>query len=155
MIYGWAMKLIVKKGYYKFYPDFVGEIKLWENKNGVKLYPERDFWTFSQLKDIPNYSFTGHLLTGLNIATSNYTGLPEDVLDKNKLTYNVSLGTITPRLLVNIQRLNYSNGAFMSCKQLPQIYALDDLLRIVTGFEAFIDVKLNMYKFERLFYEDI
>ena len=56
--YGWAMKLIIKNGYYKFYPSFVGEVKLFENKTGVRLYPCRDFWTFQSLVDISNQFFT-------------------------------------------------------------------------------------------------
>lgn len=148
------MKLIAKQGYYKFYPEFIGEVKLWENANGVKLYQERDFWTFSQLKELPNYSFIGHRIAGLNIAIVNYAGLPEEVLSKNKLTYCVSLGTIVPRATMVLKQITISQGAYMSCKGLPQLYALSGLEQI-EGFEAFIDVRLNRYKIERFFDEDI
>ena len=149
------MKLRCNNGFYKFYPDFVGEIKLWENKNGVRLYPREDFWTFKDLAEFPNFSFTGQPLFGLIPAIVNYAGRPEEVLAKNKLTFNVKMGTITPRALVLINRLDYAGGAFLTFPSLPQAFALDDDLQNVSGFEAFVDVRLNMYKIERLFYENI
>lgn len=154
-IYGLAMKLICDKGYYKFFPDYVGEVKLWENKNGIRLYPKGEFWTFESLAKIPNYSFVGHLIYGIIPAITNYAGDPVDVLAKNNLTYNVNLATITPKAVVLIQRLNYANGAYLTFPSLPQAFALDKDLNRVTGFEAFIDVKMNIYKIERLFYENI
>lgn len=149
------MKLICNNGFYKFYPDFVGEIKLFENKNGIKLYRRRDYWTFEALAEFPNYSLKGQLVYGLNPALVNYAGLPEEVMAKNKLTFNVSLATITPRAMVMINRLNYAGGAFFSFPELPQAFALDANLANITGFEAFVDVRLNNYKVERFFYEDI
>lgn len=149
------MKLICNNGFYKFFPDFVGEIKLWENKNGVRLYHCEDFWTFQDLAEFPNFSFTGQPLFGLILAIVNFAGKPEEVLAKNKLTFNVKMGTITPRALVLINHLDYAGGAFLTFPSLPQAFALDADLQPVSGFEAFIDVRLNMYKIERFFYEDI
>lgn len=153
-MYGWAMKLIVKNGYYKFYPSFVGEIKLWENKTGVRLYPCRDFWTFESLVDFPNYSFQGQPIKGFS-GVVNYAGLPEIVMAKNKLTYNVKEGKITQRAKAETQNLDYSAGAYMTFPILPQVFALDSDGEVVTGLEAFVDVRLGTYKVERLFYEDI
>lgn len=109
-MYGLGMKLICENGFYKFFPSFVGEIKLWENKNGIRLFKMRDFWTFESLANFPNYSFMGQFVFGIIPALVNYAGSPEEVLAKNKLTYNVKLGTITPRALVVLQRLNYAKG---------------------------------------------
>lgn len=151
---GWVMKLICDNGFYKFFPNFVGEIKLWENKNGIRLFKVRDFWTFESLAGFPNYSFKGQLVYNALPAVVNYAGSPEEVLSKNKLTYNVKLGTITPRASVVLQRLTYGEGAYLTFPTVPQAYALDKDLQQVSGFEAFIDVRLNTYKVERLFYED-
>lgn len=153
-MYGWAMRLIVKNGYYKFYPTFVGEVKLWENKTGIRLYPCRDFWTFESLKNFPNFSFKGQPLYGDFSGIVNFAGLPEIVMAKNKLTYNVKKGTITQRAEI-VQNLDYASGAYMTFPVLPQCFALDHDKEVVTGLEAFIDVRLGMYKVERLFYEDI
>ena len=148
------MRLSCEKGFYKFFPFFVGEIKLWQAKNESKLIKVKDYWTFESLANLPNYSFKGHSLAGLT-ATANYAGRPEDVLSKNNLTYNVKLGKITSRDDVKLQRLTYANGAYMTFASLPQAYALDEGLQQVTGFDLFIDVRLNTYKLERFNYEDI
>lgn len=152
--YGLDMKLICENGFYKFFPDFVGEIKLWENKNGIRLYKMRDFWTFQSLAEFPNYSFAGQFVHGIIPALVNYAGSPEEVLKKNELTYNLKLGTITPRALVFLQRLQYAKGAYLTFPNIPQAYALDQDLQRVSGFEAFVDVRLNTYKIERLIHED-
>lgn len=152
--YGLDMKLICENGFYKFFPDFVGEIKLWENKNGIRLYKMRDFWTFQSLAEFPNYSFAGQFVHGIIPALVNYAGSPEEVLKKNELTYNLKLGTITPRALFFLQRLQYAKGAYLTFPNIPQAYALDQDLQRVSGFEAFVDVRLNTYKIERLIHED-
>lgn len=143
------MKLICNNGFYKFFPDFVGEIKLWETKNGIRLYKCGEYWTFASLANFPNYSFAGRPL-GMSIAIANYSGTPEEVFVKNQLTYNLKLGTITPRALVQVQRLNYANGAYMTFPEIPQAFALDKNLNSIASFEAFVDVRLNTYKIERL-----
>lgn len=153
--YGWAMKLIIDKGFYKFYPDFVGEVKLWQNKTGLSLYPMRDFWTFETLRKVPNYSFVGHPLIDGNFGIVNFAGLPEEVLAKNKLTYNLKTGTITPRAAAYLQTLNFTVGAYLTFPNIPQAFVLDQDKEPITGLEAFIDVRLGIYKVERLFYEDI
>ena len=154
-MYGLAMKLIIDKGFYKFYPDFVGEVKLWQNKTGIMLYPMRDFWTFEILTKIPNYSFVGHPFINNFKGAVNFAGLPEEVLAKNKLTYNVKMGTISTRAAASLQSLDFAVGAFLTFPIIPQAFALDKDLQPVSGLEAFIDVRLGMYKVERLFYEDI
>lgn len=149
------MRLICEKGFYKFFPDYIGEVKLWENKNGIKLYESRDFFTFQDLKNFPNYSFKGQKVFNDIKASSNYAGKPEDVLAKNGLTYNIKTATITQRADALIQRLDYVNGAYLTFPSMPQAFALDKDLQPITGFSGFVDVKLGTYKVERLFYEDI
>lgn len=149
------MKIICKYGFYKFFPDFVGEVLLWENKNDVKLFQREDYFTFESLAKFPNYSFKGQLLTSTIPASANFAGKPEEVMAKNRLTFNIKMDTITPRAIAYLQKLEYATGAFNSFPKLPQAFALDDNRKIITGFEAFCDVRLNYYKVERLFYEDI
>jgi hypothetical protein len=153
-MYGADMRVICELGFYKFFPDYIGEVMLWQNRNGTRLYPKDDYFTFEALKDFQNYSFTGQLI-GLLPAIANYEGTPWGTLAKNKLTYNIKLGTITPRATASIKRLNYATGAFISTPELPQAFALDEDLQPITGFSAFVDVKMGMYKIERFFYEDI
>lgn len=148
------MKLVCENGFYKFFPEWVGELKLLKARTDIELFAREDYFTFAPLVNFPNYSLTGQLLHGVNVAIANYAGRPEEVMDKNKLTYNIKLGIITPRALVNIQQLDYSNGAFVTFPKLPQAYALDGL-RVVKGFNAFIDVKMKTFKLERFEYENI
>lgn len=148
------MKLRIKNGFYKFFPEYVGEIKLYENKTGLKLYPMRDFWTFQILTLVPNWSFINHPLIGDIKGAVNFAGLPEDVLAKNQLTYNVKTGTITTRAQASLQTLDFATGAFLTFPTLPQAYARDMDKESISGLEAFVDVRLNKYKVERLFYED-
>lgn len=149
------MRLICENGFYKFFPDYIGEVKLFENKNGIKLYNCRDFFTFEALKNFPNYSLKGQPLIGNISASVNYAGLPEEVLAKNKLTFNLKTATITPRAEAMVQKLDYVSGAYMTFPSMPQAFALDLDLQTITGFSGFMDVKLRTYKIERLFYEDI
>ena len=153
-MYGWDMRLICENGFYKFYPDYIGEVMLWENRNGIKLYNKGDFFTFKDLKDFPNYSLKGQIIVGENNALVNYTGRPEDVMFKNKLTFNLKTATIT-RADAIIQNLDYVSGAYLTFPKLPQAFALDEDLQPITGFSGFADVKMGTYKVERLFYENI
>ena len=72
--------MICENGFYKFFPSFVGEVKLWETKNGTKLFKMRDFWTFESLANFPNYSFMGQFVFGIIPALVNYAGSPEEAL---------------------------------------------------------------------------
>ena len=110
--------------------------------------------TFGHLKAL-QISRIIHSWGSLFLALFPPLGSPEEVLAKNKLTYNVKLGTITPRALVVLQRLQYAKGAYLTFPNIPQAFALDQDLQPVSGFEAFIDVRLNTYKIERLIYENI
>ncbi len=148
------MKLRIESGFYKYFPDYVGEIKLYEQRTGLKLYPMRNFWTFQILTLLPNYSFKNHKLIGEIKGIVNYAGLPEEVLTKNQLTYNVKNGTITDRAEASLQTLDFANGAFLTFPTLPQAYARDADKQQITGLEAFVDARLGMYKVERLVYED-
>lgn len=148
------MRLNCDNGYYKFFPSYVGEIMIFEIKNGVKLYPVKDYYTFKALAEFPNYSLKGQPITGGITAVVNYAGTPEEVLAKNKLTYDLKNQKIAKRASVAIQKLDYAKGAYSTFPTLPQAFALDEDKQ-VKGFTAFIDVKMNTCKLERLEYENI
>lgn len=146
------MKLICNNGFYKFFPDFVGEIKLWENKNGIRLFRRGDYWTFEQLVYFPEYSIKGFPLWDLYNGEVNLEATPEEIMGKNNLTFDLKKLTITPRADVVLRRLDYSEGAFLTFPELPQAFALDKDAEQIVGFEAFVDVRLNQYRIERFFY---
>ena len=87
------MRLNCDNGYYKFFPAYVGEIMIFEIKNGVKLYPVKDYYTFKALAEFPNYSLKGQPITGGITAVVNYAGTPEEVLAKNPyVSYDAETG---------------------------------------------------------------
>ena len=148
------MKIKCESGFYKFLPENQLELQVLQKKYGYVLIYTRGFWTFKELAELQNYSFTGHHLTGVNFGTTNYAGKPEDVLKKNNLTYNLKLGTITPKVAI-LTYLKYDKGAFITTKELPQAFGFDKDGQKISGFEGFLNVALGLFKIERFFYENI
>lgn len=143
------MKIICKNGYYKFYPQKTGDLTLY----GQKLVPLKDYFTFPSLAELPKYSIQNQLFWGIIPAEKTFCGRPEELLKVNNLTFNLDLNTITPtRLVLNLA--DYASGAYKSSPNLIQAYSYDGLKRI-SGFTAFLDVKLKMYKYESFEYANI
>lgn len=149
------MRLICERGFYKFYPEYTGEVKLFQRKFDFSLYPCRDFFTFKELADFPNYSLIGHRIKGtLQIGIVNYSGRPEDVLSENLLTYAPALGQIVNIALANINTISYSeNDAYMTMSQIPQAFARINPLKVASGFSGFANVKNGKVSIERFFTE--
>ena len=152
---GWKMRLVCERGFYKFYPEYAGEVKLFQRKFGYSLYPCRDFYTFKALAEFPDYSFIGHPIgNSLQIGIVNYAGRPEDVLSENKLTHAPALGRIVNIALANINSISYSeNDAYITMSQIPQAFARINLLKVASGFSGFANVKNGKISIERFFTE--
>lgn len=148
------MKIKCENGFYKFFPQNAMELKAFESRYNFKLKYCRGFWTFPSLADFPDYSFAGHILTGIIPAIINFSGTPEEVFKKNNLTYNLKLEIIMPKASI-LTYLDYDLGNYNSSKELPQAFGFDKDGDKITGFEAFVDVGLGLFKIERFFYEGI
>ena len=149
------MRLLCEKGFYKFYPDYAGEVMLFQEKFGYSLYPCRDFFTFKELADFPDYSFIGHKIKGtLQIGVVNYSGRPEDVLYENKLTYSPALMGLINIGVANISWIDYvENDAVMTTSEIPQAFSRISALKVASGFSGFINVKNGKISIERFFTE--
>ena len=147
------MKIICKKGFYKFFPQNIGEVMRFQKKYGVALYECDDYFTFKVLSELPNYSFIGHRYSGLTVGLVNYAGKIEEVMEKNNYIYDQGLqGLILKNTFVKRMNYNINNYIFMS--ELPQAYCYDTN-GIISGFEGFVDVDYMKFKIERFFYENI
>ena len=146
------MKIKCENGFYKFFPQNAMELKAFESRYNYKLKYWRGFWTFPSLVNFPDHSFVGHNLTGIIPAIINFSGRPEEVFKKNNLTYNLKLEIITPKAAI-LTYLDYDLGNYMSSKELPQAFGFDKDGDKISGFEAFLDVGLGLFKIERFFYE--
>lgn len=147
------MRLVCEKGFYKFFPEYAGEVKLFQEKFGYSLYPCRDFFTFKALADFPDYSLTGHKIGGtLQIGVKNYSGRPEDVLHENGLTYSPALMSLISIAVANISFIDYSeNDAVMTTSEIPQAYSRLSALKVANGFSGFINCKNGKISIERFF----
>jgi hypothetical protein len=147
------MKIICKKGFYKFFPQNIGEVARFQKKYGVVLYECDDYFTFKVLSELPNYSFIGHRYSGLTVGLVNYAGKIEEVMEKNNYIYAQNLQTL---ILKNtfVKRMNYNINNYIFMSELPQAYCYDTN-GIISGFEGFVDVDYMKFKIERFFYENI
>ena len=145
------MRIFCKNGYYKFYPQNIGDLKFFTEATGFKLKPEKDYYTFDTLADLDNYIFAGWTL-GLSIAIKNYAGDKAELLKANGVMYNYTIDQIVPTLSI-IGKLRIDEGAYMATPELPQAGKFTGLLNRVTGFSGFYDWQLKVYKIERLFYD--
>lgn len=145
------MKITGENGFYKFYPDDAGDLEVWESLN-TKLTPYGDCYTFPELAEVEDYSFIGWPI-GLNLATTNYAGTPDEVLRENNLTYSLSLKSIVNKNLI-IGFLTLYDGITTNSAELPQLYSINGFERL-KAFSCYWDKGFNIYKFERLDYESI
>lgn len=150
VIYGWAMRIICRNGYYKFFPEDTGALKFFSEQNGFNLKPEKDYFTFDTLQELDGYIFKGWPI-GLSVATQNYAGEKSELLKANGLTYNYTIDQIVPIVSV-IGNMRIDEGAYLASPILPQAHKFYNLNR-VTGFSGFYDWRLKVYKIERLFYD--
>lgn len=145
------MRIFCKNGYYKFYPQNIGDLKFFTEVTGFNLKPEKDYYTFDTLANLDNYIFAGWPL-GLSVAIKNYAGDKAELFKNNKVTYNYTLDQIVPILTV-VGSMRIDEGAFMATPELPQAHKFKGLSNRVTGFNGFYDWQLKVYKIERLFYD--
>ena len=142
------MRITCQHGYYKFYPQTIGEVEIWRRDRGIDLVKCRDYMTFKECAEFPDYSFTGWIL-GNSIAKVNYAGEPWEVMEKNGLAWTPLLG-VTEKIL-NTNLLTAVKGACIYTADLPLCGHLVDL-RPITGFVGFWFMDYNRFQIERFEY---
>lgn len=132
------MKVICKNGFYKFYPEAAYEIVQFQNTFGRSLVRRGDYYTFSKLADLPDYSIMGQMYGGL-VAIANYAGPVEDVFGENKLKYNVIDDKIELNGLIDVVHERADNFAWV-VTGIPAAYAQLSDRTIISGYQGFVNV---------------
>lgn len=151
VIYGWALMIVnCVNGFYKFIPENVGEIHIWEDYNETSLAPVDDFFTFPELAAMPNYSFIGGLYKGNNLI-ANYAGEKSEFLKRNNLVFDYANKIFVNKNLI-FDIFDYDDDIFPNTPILPQAGSIRELNRLMSFWGTW-DYKFNIYKFMRFEYE--
>lgn len=147
------MKIVCQKGFYKFYPDKIADIRRFYEKFEILLMPKNDFFTFQALANLPNFSIKGQIYTGVLPALITTAGTPEEVMADNNYTYNQSIKGLSLNLnpSLNLKKMNYDFSNYFIMDNLPQAYFYDNN-GIITGFYGFINLDYEKYYIERFIY---
>lgn len=149
------MRIICQKGFYKFFPQEIGDIKRFEAKTGTALIECEDYFTFPVLAALPNFSILGQIYSGVILGLKTYAGKREEVLAQNGLTYHVKLKRlILASTFAGFTKMKYDYSNFIIMNELPQAYFYDDR-GLITGFSGILDLNFMRYKIERFFYAEI
>ena len=145
------MKILCEKGYYKFYPDNIVELRRFIEKYGVALIQCEDYFTFEPLASLPKFSIAGQFYSGLNFATKTFSGKREEVMAANGYSYNQMTKSLTliPALLP--YKMDYSFSNYIVMSSLPQAYFRENF-GIITGFYGWVNVDIMKYNIERFNY---
>lgn len=148
------MRIICENGFYKFFPEKIAEVKRFQTKFGVELVECEDYFTFPVLAALPNYSFIGHVYSGVIVGLANYAGKREEVMAANGLTYHIGLKRLILRASFSgFTKLDYVVSNYIFTNTLPQAYFYDNN-GLITGFNGFVDVDFMKFKIERFFYPE-
>lgn len=135
------MRIVCRKGFYKFYPESPSELSLFADKYGQELVRCGDYWTFPKM-DILDYSIKGQPVVGLIPAIVNYAGTPAGVFAENKLIYSLDLDMI----LMNVIQGKIGEQASDYCwvvPGIPQAYGVLSDGSIATGFDGWLNLVLG------------
>ena len=141
------MKIICLHGYYKIYEDEPGEIAKYNTTYGVDLTAHENYFTFSNLIDIPEHSIKGKAFSNL-VATETYYGKPWEVLEANGFAYDFTTG-----LLSNINTLGQHFKKHQSLYGfwfttgliLPGSFSDDGI--VIKGYHCKFDFSSLLYKY--------
>lgn len=149
------MKIICINGFYKFYPENIGDVKRFQIKYGVSLVQCENYFTFETLAKLPNYSFIGHPYSGSIVGLANYAGNRQEVMTANGLSWRLDLKRlILTSSYSGFKKMNYDTGNFIIMTDLPQAYFYDKA-GLITGFTAFLDLNFMRYRIEKFYYAEV
>lgn len=143
------MKIICDKGFYKFYPSSLADIRRFFDKYGMRLVQCEDFYTFEALATLPKYSILGQSYAGL-VATKTCSGSREEVMAKNLLTYNQATKSVAPIPSV-VGKMDYSYSNYFVMSNLPQAFFYDNF-GIITGFYGWANLDYMKFNIDQFNY---
>jgi hypothetical protein len=90
------MRVLCRSGHFAFYPRKTSDISRFSNYFDLTLERERDYFTFSRLREAPKYSIVGKPFLNLP-AIKTFSGLPWEVMKANNFVYHIATGLIVPK----------------------------------------------------------
>lgn len=76
-------------GYFQFRETASGEVSKFASYFGLDVTSERDYWTFSDLLDMPDYAVQGNKYLDGTVKKT-FSGQPDDIMRANGLVYDFS-----------------------------------------------------------------
>ena len=146
------MRIVCNHGYFKFFEEKQGEIAKFNTRYGQDLKFVNDYYTFTGLSELNNYSIKGALYSNM-VSTKTYAGEPWEIMRQNGFVFNFVLGVLSNILItgnffkpVNVGAFKYSEGLV-----LPGSYSYD--ARKVTGYTCRFDFDSALYRYTEFYYE--
>lgn len=107
------MKIRCLHGYFIFEETRVSQVSDFMRYTGLEIVPNGPYFTFSDLVDAPEYSFSSRAIEiGLTPlpAIKTFAGEPWEVLEANEMVYDFALGLLRPITSVT-QVVSIDDGA--------------------------------------------
>lgn len=145
------MIVSVSHGFFKFFPTDATQVAQFERIFGIKLFKERDYFTFEELLDLPRWSIAGAMYGNLPAVATFEGREPSDVLRANQFVYSVSTKLLVPALtVISTATLNKTLDYIVS----PRVF-LQPGVRIQTGqrvlgYHGAIDLRYQRLYIDKL-----
>jgi hypothetical protein len=148
------VRIVCEKGFYKFYPQEIGQVQRFQSKFGADLVQCEDFFTFTQLAALPKFSILGQVYSGLLPGLTTYAGRREDVMAANGYSYYPPAKRILLKsTFAGFRKMDFKISNFIIMDHLPEAYHTNGA-GLINGFHGFVDVNYMRFKIERFFYEN-
>lgn len=148
------IKIVCEKGFYKFFPQKIAEIRRFVDKYGADLVQCEDYFTFAVLAALPNYSIKGQPYSGIVPALQTWAGKREEVMAANGFAYSQQLKRLVLSSSLVFKKMDYTFSNYFIMSSLPQAFFYDNN-GVITGFHGWVDVDVMKYTIERFFYAEV
>ena len=130
------MRILCRHGHFSFYPRDAEDISRFCDLFDEELVRVDDFYTFSYLEDVPNYSLLGKTFLGLP-ATATFEGQPWDVMKENGYVYSLALKLVVPKVsIVNVIRLELVDNFWTLDNPIIQPASLNPVGQRIMSYDA-------------------
>lgn len=145
------MNITCLHGYFIFREDSFGEVATFNSLYAQSLSAKDDYYTFTFLRDAPNYSIVSKPYLNLP-ATKTFAGMPWEVMAQNGFVYDVGADALKPILTVPSQTDPRRLATSFSLRTLIPAGSLDETLRRISGYQCRLDIGTFTYNYSELFY---
>lgn len=145
------MRITCLHGYFIFRESYSGEIARFNTDFGQDLVAKKDFYTFSLLKNTPEYSFVGTEFLNL-IGTVVYEGEPYEVMEQNGFIYDFTVQSLKPleSITTQIDPARLLDGYQSRGLIIPG--SVTKSLQRVTGYQCGFDFPTLNFSYSEIFY---